>query len=68
MTVINLTKVIRPERAEGIKRLLDGRTFMNFRVTVCPIGGEFAVNVETDYDGEEDVKDFLLMVLASEVK
>lgn len=67
-TVIPLMNVCYPERAEGLKRALHGKTYMNFRVTVCPAGGMFTVNVETDYDASEaEIKDFLLSVLASDL-
>lgn len=69
MTIICLTRVSKREQADGIKRILDGKTYMKFRVLVCPVGGEFVVNAETDYQAEDDeIKDFLLSVLASEVK
>lgn len=60
--------VSKPEAAEGLKRALDGQTYMKFRITVCPVGGMFDVNAETDYEAEqEEIKDFLLYVLAARV-
>lgn len=44
---INVYKVISAERAEPIVKAIEGKTFMNFYVNVCPYQGEFHVNVGT---------------------
>ena len=68
MTQIKLTNVCHADSptVDRLKRIL-GRTYMNFRILICPVGGSFDVLAETDYViPEDDVKDFLLFVLASE--
>lgn len=51
---------------ERLNRILHGKTYMNFNIVVCPAGGSFDVLAETNYDAsEEEVRDFLLFVLAS---
>lgn len=68
VTSVSLMLADKPEQAEGLKRALEGQTYMKFRVTVCPYKGMFQVNAETDYDaGQEEIKDFLLYVLAARV-
>lgn len=69
MTQVKLTNVISQDSPAvyRLRRILHGKTYMNFRVLVCPIGGSFDVLAETDYDApEEEVKDFLIFILASE--
>lgn len=68
MTRIKLTNVCHADSptVDRLKRIL-GRTYMQFRILVCPVGGSFDVLAETDYDAPEgEVKDFLLFALASE--
>jgi hypothetical protein len=68
VTSVTLMTVSKPEQAAGLRWALDGQTYMKFRVTVCPYNGMFNVNVETDYEaGQEEIKDFLLYVLAARV-
>jgi len=42
------------EQGEKIKEKLEGKTYMNFRILVCPSGGSFEVFAETNYDGKKD--------------
>ena len=42
------------EQGEQIKAKLEGKTYMNFRILVCPAGGSFEVFAETNYDGKKD--------------
>jgi len=68
VTSVTLLTVGKPEEAAGLRWALDGQTYMKFRITVCPVGGMFNVNVETEYEaGQEEIKDFLLFVLATRV-
>ena len=47
MTTINVARVINKSRAEKFTQMIEGQSFMNLQVEVCPDGGEFAVNVTT---------------------
>lgn len=49
-------------KAEGekIRRLLYGKTFMMFKVAVCPAGGEWRVSVSTEY--HTTMEDFVGML------
>lgn len=68
-TVVNVMNVTDRKHAEPIRRALEGQTYMDFRVTVCPVGGSFNVNVETDYQAPEcDIRDFIMGLLACGVK
>ena len=60
-----ITRVTSQERADKLVELLDGKTYMNFRVGVCPAMGEFSVVVESDYEApEEEIDGMLIHVLA----
>ncbi|MHC4296457.1 MAG: hypothetical protein ACYS7Y_04080 [Planctomycetota bacterium] len=51
-----------------LKRVLQDKSYMKFQVSACPVGGSFDVMVETAYDTtDEELKDFLLYILAEEV-
>lgn len=68
-TVVNVMNVTDRKYAEPIRRVLEGQTYMDFRVTVCPVGGSFNVNVETDYKADEsEIRAFIMGLLACEVK
>ena len=41
-------------QGEKIKEKLDGKTYMDFRILVCPAGGEYEIIAETNYNGTED--------------
>lgn len=67
MVQIKLTNVTRKDSPvlDRLNRVLGG-TYMKFEITATPVGGSFDVFAETDYDAsEEEVKDFILFVLAS---
>jgi hypothetical protein len=69
MVCINITSVGKPELAEKFKAAVEGKTFMQFRVTLCPMGGLLAVNVETDYtDDEGEATGMLLAVLFDAIR
>jgi hypothetical protein len=48
MTTIFIGNASRQE-AERFALKIDGKSYMNFKVEICPIGGECAINVTTDY-------------------
>ena len=43
MTMVKINNVIYRELADPIIKALEGQTYMNFHVAVCPIGGSFDV-------------------------
>ena len=62
--IINLTT---RESASLLVELLNGKTYMDFKISLVPIGGSFDVIAETNYDAPEDeIKDMLLGFLAYE--
>jgi hypothetical protein len=69
ITTINITNVPRAEDAANIVAALHGKTYMNFRVTLCPAYGSVDVNVETDYDADEkEITGMVLMVMAGALR
>lgn len=70
MISVTIANVISP-RSGVVRRLraiLEGKTYMKFRINVCPVGGSFDVNAETDHDTSyRTVCEFILQVLASKV-
>jgi hypothetical protein len=69
VTLIKLTRVIRPESAEAIKATLHGRTYMNLEVLVCPDGGEFQVSVQTRREdtSEAELTEMVLGVMCDSI-
>lgn len=68
MIQVKLTNVTKKDSptVDRLRLLLEGKSYMKFRLLVCPVGGSFDVLAETDYDTTKDeVKDFLLFLLAS---
>ena len=56
------------DKAEKIKIILDGKTYMNFKVLVYPLDGEWHVLITTDYDiNKEEFIEFLVFFLASQL-
>jgi translation elongation factor EF-Ts len=68
MISINIGNVTNEQAAEKLVNALEGRTYMNFHVALCPAYGSVDINVETDYtDDEAEFKDFVLSTLAAVV-
>jgi hypothetical protein len=65
--IINLTKVHSRDEALRIVDGLQGQSYLQFVVEVCPHQGELYVNVSTRRaeTTKEELNDALLMVLAS---
>jgi hypothetical protein len=60
-----ILRVTKPEMAEKLIEAINGKTYMNFRVGVCPAMGEFSVVVESDYDApDSEIDEMLFSVLA----
>lgn len=46
---------------ENIKKVMDDRTFMNFKVSSCNMAGNHILIIKTDYkDSEENIKNFFI--------
>jgi hypothetical protein len=68
MTTINVANAISKEKAEKFSKKINGKSYMNFKVEICPIGGDFAVNVVTTYEaGVEEIKDMLIFAMYCEM-
>lgn len=64
-TTVNICLVSDRASAKPIREKLHGKTFMNFKVHVAPIGGSFNVFAQTTYDAPKDeILGMLLSVLA----
>lgn len=49
------------QTCEKIKKAMDGRTFMNFKVEYSNCAGNYTLIICTDYEGtEENIKNFFL--------
>lgn len=56
------------DTCERIKAAMDGRTFMNFKISWSNCGGNCTLIVATDYeDTEEHIKQFFLFAALSEL-
>jgi len=72
-TSIPLLRVTKREQGERVREQLEGASYMNLHVAVCPAGGEFQVVVETRYEFEADdnaetmLLDMVATVLAGHV-
>lgn len=69
MISVELFTITSEKEATKIKAALEGKSYYNFHVAVCPMGGSSMVNVETDDEDatEQGVKDMVMYVLACEV-
>ena len=52
-TSISITRVSKREHAQKFEEAINGKSYMNFEVLVCPAGGEFEVIVVTSYTDDE---------------
>ena len=66
---ITICKILNPERAQPLIAALQGQTYMNLRVEVCPFQGSYNVNVSTLRPGttEQELTEIVLLVLSNEV-
>lgn len=68
--MIHLTTTFEASKANGIKAILDGQTFYNVRIVICPTPGGLEIYAETFHvEGhtEDEFKEMLLMVLTDEL-
>jgi len=50
---------------DKLKQALNGKTYMDFNVIACPVGGSFDVFVESAReDSEEELTGMVMMVMA----
>lgn len=66
-TSIPLIRVSKREQGEAVREKLEGASYMNLHVCVCPAGGEFQVIVETrhEFDADENAETMLLDMTAT---
>lgn len=66
---IKVTNVPREQDAASLVRALEGKTYLNLSVLVCPVGGSFDVRVQTlrPETSKEELTEMVFGVLASEV-
>lgn len=56
------------ERAQKLVAAIEGKSYMNFRVGICPAMGEFSVVVESDYEAsDEEITEMLMAIMAGEI-
>ena len=68
MTSISIARVTKKEQAQKFAEAINGQSYMNFQVLICPAGGEFEVIVETDYtDNEAEAQGMLNYLMFSEI-
>ena len=71
-TSLDLMRTSSRERAEKLRAVLQGETYMNLDVCCAPDGGELQVSVstthefDTDEDPEAELRDMVLQVLTHE--
>jgi len=53
MVSIKFGQVSKRELADKFIEEIQGQTFMNFQVTICPAYGSFDIMVETEYTDDE---------------
>lgn len=67
-TMISLGANFEKEDGEKIKARLHGKSYMNFEVLVCPVGGSFEIFVQTDYEESRvEILEFLVGLMACEL-
>lgn len=69
MTSVKIHNVSHRADADLLVRLLQGRTYMELKVVVCPIGGSFDVLVQTARldTSKKELTDMVLGVLCHHV-
>jgi len=56
------------EWGDKLAARLNGKTFMDFEILVCPAGGEYAVSAQTTYDGTVDkILGMFIYLMATEI-
>lgn len=61
----SLMRLARREHGEAIKAVLEGESYLNLHVAICPAGGEFEIWVSSpNTASDDDVKEMTLQLLA----
>jgi len=63
MVYIEVCNVVSADRAARFKAAIEGKTYMNFQVTVAPYQGMYVVSVEADADSAEEAMGMLLHIM-----
>jgi hypothetical protein len=48
-----ITQVFSEEQVKPFRDAIEGKSFMNFQVHLCPCGGGFMLTVESDYKASQ---------------
>lgn len=69
MANIKIHNVLQEREAQPLKSVLQGQSYMNLDVQLCPVGGSFDVKVETLNPGvsEAELTEMVLGILAHEI-
>ncbi len=53
------------ERGENIKTALQGKSWMQFNVGICPIGGDYPINITTIQTSDvKELNDMLILCMS----
>ena len=67
LTTINIGRMSKRE-GDRLAQRLNGKTYMNFEILVCPAGGECAVSAQTTYDDNMDaIMGMFIFLMAGEL-
>jgi hypothetical protein len=69
ITSIKLTNVTNRGYAQPLIDALQGKSYMDLQVALCPIGGSFDVNITTmrPETSEQELTEMVLMIMSSTV-
>jgi hypothetical protein len=65
LTILSCTDKNR-EKAEGLRKTLQGKTFMDFDVTIAPVMGNLLISVATDRinTSKKELYEMVVMIMA----
>ena len=67
ITLIDIGRMSK-EEGDRLAQRLNGKTYMNFEILVCPAGGECAISAQTMYDGSmEEIMGMFIFLMAGEL-
>jgi len=68
MAQISIFRTGSREEAEAFKDKMQGKTYLDFNVLICPDHGEVEVWIQSIYaDGVEELREMVMMVMAESV-
>lgn len=67
LTTINIGRMSKGE-GDRLAQRLNGKTYMNFEILVCPAGGEWAISAQTTYEDSPDaIMGMFVFLMAGEL-